>query len=184
MRESKLATALLILGLIGSASGCRKRAVQAAPPVVVGPMPQPKPAPTHPEPKPQSAPETQPAPAPGSSAPTSAPKKPGSAPPASKETPEPEPAPAKPAPPQISPQVSPEEQAADEHKTKQNIEEAEKNLRRAYGRELSAAQHDLVEKISNFLTQSREAIRNSDWARARNLSQKAYLLSVELANSL
>ena len=160
MGKAKLATALLILGLISSASGCRKRSVQAAPPAVIVPSRQPHPAPSHPEPKPE------PAPAPATPKETS------------------EPAPPKPAPPQISPQLSPQEQAEDERKANQNIDEAEKNLRRAYGRELTAAQHDLVEKIRNFVTQSREAIRNSDWVRARNLSQKAYLLSVELANSL
>ncbi len=54
----------------------------------------------------------------------------------------------------------------------------------AYGKTLSAAQSDLVEKIHAFLGQAREALRASDWVRARNLAQKAKVLSIELAGSL
>lgn len=79
--------------------------------------------------------------------------------------------------------MSADDQAAYERKTNENIESAQKNLQTANGRTLTAGQSDLVEKIKGFLTQSREAISASDWARASNLSQKAYLLSVELVNS-
>lgn len=93
------------------------------------------------------------------------------------------PVPERPPAPLISPQLSPDDQAALERKTNEKIAAAEKNLKRAYGHELNAAQHDLVEKINTFLGQSREALRAADWTRAYNLAQKAYLLSVDLASS-
>jgi len=40
-----------------------------------------------------------------------------------------------------------------------------------------------VEKIRGFLGQAREAMRDGDWLRARNLAHKAEVLSAELANS-
>ena len=86
--------------------------------------------------------------------------------------------------PQISPQLSPGDQASLQHKTQEDIGAAQRNLQQSYGRVLSAAQHDLVEKIQSFLSQSQEASKAGDWARAQNLSQKARLLSVERVDSL
>ncbi len=86
--------------------------------------------------------------------------------------------------PQISPQLSPGDQASLQHKTEDDIGVAQKNLQQSSGRVLSAAQHDLVAKIQSFLSQSTEASKAGDWARAQNLSQKARLLSVELVDSL
>jgi hypothetical protein len=86
--------------------------------------------------------------------------------------------------PQISPQLSPAEQAGYERKTKEDLDVAEKNLQQANGRKTSAAQDDLKEKIRRFIDQSREAIKAGDLARAQNLAQKARLLSVELVESL
>jgi hypothetical protein len=83
----------------------------------------------------------------------------------------------------MSPQLSSADKVAYEQKTNEDISAAEKNLQKAYGRELTAAQHDLVEKIRGFVGQAREAARESDWVRARNLAQKANVLSVELVNS-
>ncbi len=83
----------------------------------------------------------------------------------------------------MSPQLTPADQAAYQQKTNEDIAAAEKNLQKAYGRDLTAAQHDLVEKIRGFIGQAREAARESDWVRARNLAQKANALSVELVNS-
>jgi hypothetical protein len=48
---------------------------------------------------------------------------------------------------------------------------------------LNAAQKDLVDKISGFLTQAHEAIVAEDWVRAQNLAEKARVLSVELVKS-
>jgi hypothetical protein len=105
--------------------------------------------------------------------------------------PAPEPAPEAPADqlvhplaPQISPQLSPGDQASYERKTNEDTDVAEKNLQQANGKQLSAAQNDLVEKIRSFLSQSREAAKAGDLARAQNLAQKARLLSVELVESL
>ena len=167
-----------------AASGCQKRTVQAAPPVVIAPAPaetQPPPAPapapeTKTEPAPESAPATAPATPPANPAPKPAPHKTPSSP---KENSEP----AKPAAPQISPQLTPADQAIYRQKTNEDIAAAEKNLQKAYGRDLTAAQHDLVEKIRGFIGQAREAARESDWVRAGNLAQKANALSVELVNS-
>jgi len=91
---------------------------------------------------------------------------------------------AHPAAPQIAPQLSAGDQASLERKTTDDIAVAERNLQQASGRQLSAAQQDLVAKISSFLGQSRDASKDGDWARAQNLAQKARLLSVELLNSL
>jgi hypothetical protein len=86
--------------------------------------------------------------------------------------------------PQISPQLSADDQAAYQRRTGDDIAAAEKNLQSADGKQLSAAQQDLVEKIRSFLSQSRDASKGGDLTRAENLAQKARLLSVELVNSL
>lgn len=93
-------------------------------------------------------------------------------------------APARPPAPQISPQLSPDDQAAYQRRTSDDIAAAEKNLQSADGKQLSAAQQDLVEKIRSFVSQSRDASKGGDLTRAQNLAQKARLLSVELVNSL
>jgi hypothetical protein len=179
-----LGAALLACGLALTVSGCQKRSVQAAPPVVIAPAPKetqtpPAPAPeTKTEPAPESAPASPPAASPVNPPPKPAPHKTPATP---KENSEP--APAKPAAPQMSPQLSPADRAAYERRTNEDLAAAEKNLQQAYGRDLAAAQHELVEKIRGFIGQAREAIRESDWVRARNLAQKAHVLSVELVNS-
>ena len=86
--------------------------------------------------------------------------------------------------PQISPQLSPGDQASYERKTGEDASAAKRNLQSVQGKQLNAEQQDLLDKIRSFLTQSRDASKSSDWARAQNLAQKARLLSVELINSL
>lgn len=174
---------LSLCALALGSSGCRKRTVQAAPPAVVStPLPEPK-LETKPEAtKPETPPETTaatPPPATNSATPSKpAPVRPRPAPP------EPSPPPPKPAPPQISQRLTPEEQAEAERHTNDDISLAERNLKVASGKHLNAAQLDLVEKISGFMGQAREASRAADWVRARNLAQKARVLSNELVNSL
>ena len=165
--------ALLFTMALG-VSGCKKRTVHAAPPAAApAPLAQPVPTTsTPPESKPETPPETPPVPAPAPP-----PVKPAPAKPHPPDAP-------KPAPPQISPRLSPEEQAAAERRTNEDINVAERNLQVAYGKQLNASQHDLVEKIRGFLGQAREAMRAADWVRARNLARKAHVLSVELINSL
>ncbi|HYL10584.1 MAG TPA: hypothetical protein VEU31_07595 [Candidatus Acidoferrales bacterium] len=99
-------------------------------------------------------------------------------------TTDPEPVDSRPAPPQLSPSMSPQEQAAAQKQTNESIGAAEHHLQSALGRQLTPTQSDLVEKIRGFLGQAREAIRDGDWLRARTLAQKAQVLSAELANSL
>ncbi len=168
MPSRKVGVVVLLCGLALVAAGCKKRTVHAAPPVVSPPATGETPPPTTPPPgtKPEPTSPTPPPPAPKPVAPP------------------PKPTPRKPEPPQLSPRLSPEEQAEYERKTNEAIAAAEKNLQVAYGKQLNTTQHDLMEKIRGFLAQAHEAIRASDWVRAQNLAQKAYVLSVELVNSL
>jgi hypothetical protein len=86
--------------------------------------------------------------------------------------------------PQISPQLTPEDQATYQRKMNEDIGVAERNLQQAAGKTHSAAQDDLREKIRRFIEQSREAGKAGDLVRAQTLAQKARLLSVELVESL
>ncbi len=151
--------------------------MQAAPPSGgTVPAGEPAPQPSNPAPEAKTPPPENPAP-PALVVP------PPAKPPATKPA-QPAPTQPRPAAPQISPRLSPAEQAEAERRTTQDISAAEKNLQFAYGKQLNAAQHDLIEKIRGFLGQAREAIRADDWVRARNLAQKAQALSIELVSSL
>lgn len=86
--------------------------------------------------------------------------------------------------PQITPELSPHDQASYQHRTNDDLNVAENNLHQASGKQLNAAQQDLVAKIRSFLAESRAASQSGDWTRAQNLAQKARLLSVEFINSL
>ena len=188
--------ALLACGLSLAMTGCEKTA-KASPPVAAAPMPQPadsKPittiAPDTTATPPEVAEAPPPAPPPTEAAPLPvAPTHTKPVPPPHKQTAEPQTAetPAeqtRPAAPQISPELSPNDQATYAHKTDEDISVAQKNLQQSADKRLSAAQLDLAEKIRSFVSQSREASKAGDWARAQNLAQKARLLSVELVDSL
>lgn len=179
----RLMASAILCGSLAFVAGCHRQTAMAAPPVSTAPTTtEPKPPATPPvETKPEPAPEAPPPAAPATKTPAPSPPTPKPAP--RKTDPAPAPAPERPPAPLISPQLSPDDQAALERKTNEKLTEAEKNLQRAYGRELNVAQHDLVEKINNFLGQSREALRGADWTRAYNLAQKAYLLSMDLVSS-
>jgi hypothetical protein len=86
--------------------------------------------------------------------------------------------------PVIAPQLSPGDQASYERKTGEDMGVAERNLQGTQGKQLSAGQQDIVDKVRSFLAQARDASKAGDWARAQNLAQKARLLSIELINSL
>ena len=86
--------------------------------------------------------------------------------------------------PQISPDISPRDQASLQRSTGDDVAVAEKNLENVRGKQLNASQQDLADKIRNFVAESRQASKDGDWARAQTLAQKARLLSVELINSL
>src|SRR6267143_1941946 len=155
---------LLFAAAFGAAGCSTKHIVRAAPPSVSAPPPEEAP-PLPPPP----APAKRPAPRPRPAQPEIA-----------------DPTPPKPAPPQISPQLSPKDLAAAQSNTRSNIKTAEDNLQLASGKQPSpsAAQKDLVEKISGFLSQAHEAIIAGDWVRAQNLAEKAGVLSNELVKSL
>jgi hypothetical protein len=177
-RKARASTLVAVCVVCFGVAGCQKKVAHAAPPVINPPtVPEVIPADTKPVPPP-----IVPPPATTSEPPTLV------VPPAKVEPPKPRPAtqePSAPKPdaPQIAPQLTPAEQAAAEKQARKDIDTAENNLQLAYGKQLNAGQHDLVEKIRGFLGQSREALRAEDWTRAQNLAQKARVLSIELVNS-
>jgi type IV secretory pathway VirB10-like protein len=183
MRKVQL-LALLCAAAAVMAGCANKHIVRAAPPSVSMPPPDD----TSPMPAPATLPpaaltEEEPAPEVPSPAPPPVPGKPPAAPRRPAPTEAADPAPAKPAPPQISPQLSPKDLEATRKNTNANISTAEQNLTLANGKQLSAAQKDLTEKIKGFLSQSHEAILADDWVRAQNLAEKARVLSAELVKS-
>lgn len=86
--------------------------------------------------------------------------------------------------PQITPELSAHDQASFQRLTNDDLTIAENNLHQANGKQLNAAQQDLVAKIRSFLADSRDASKSGDWTRAQNLAHKARLLSGEFINSL
>jgi chromatin segregation and condensation protein Rec8/ScpA/Scc1 (kleisin family) len=89
----------------------------------------------------------------------------------------------KPAAPMISPNISPADQAAYQHRIEENLDTAQRNLQQAKSRQLNSAQQDMAEKVKTFIQQAQEAMQASDWTRAQNLAQKAQVLSAELIGS-
>ncbi len=105
---------------------------ETPPPVVTTAPPAPEPTPVTPPPAPAKRPgPARPRPAPPETA---------------------EPAPPKPAPPQISPELSAKDLETAKTKTTDDITTAEQNLHKADGKRLNAAQKDLTDKISGFLS--------------------------------
>lgn len=84
----------------------------------------------------------------------------------------------------LVPQLSPQETAAAKEQVAMSIAAAERNVAAARGKNLSAAQADVLSKIAGFVAEAREAAGEGDWARARNLAKKAQILSQDLAASL
>ena len=168
-------------------SGCAHKNVHAAAPVVVPPTP-PAPIPSTDKTK---SPDSIPAPAtpaPKNPVPNNPPAElnPKPATPKRPETSSPSPsaAPERPAAPQISPQISPADQSQLQQQANQLIATTQQNLHHSDGRQLNSTQKDMVDKIRSFLAQAQEAMTTSDWERAKKLSDKAYLLSLELLKTL
>ncbi len=86
--------------------------------------------------------------------------------------------------PLLAPQLSEPEIAAAQQQMNESAAIAQKNLTAAKGHRLNAAQSDLASKVNSFLQESKDAGREGDWTRARNLAKKAQVLSEELAESL
>ncbi len=179
---------LFVLGVAATllAAGCSKHIVSAAPPSVIAPPPEERPVPpAEPAPPPAATPAAEPAPEPPPAEPAPEPaRRPAPRPrPAQAETPDTQPTPPKPAPPQISPQLSAKDLEGARGRTTAQLKTAEENLQAANGKQLNAAQKDLVGKMRGFLDQSHEAIVADDWIRAENLAEKARVLSVELVKT-
>ena len=98
-------------------------------------------------------------------------------------TSEPEPEPAKPEAPQISPQLSPEEKSRAQSVTDADLRAAQQDLDAASHHTLNATQQDMADKIRSFVAQARDAMGVADWLRAKNLANKAHVLSSELIRS-
>lgn len=86
--------------------------------------------------------------------------------------------------PLIAPDLSTEQLNAAKSETQHSLDVAESNLTQTKGKKLNTAQEDVVSKIRGFIESSREAMKASDWLRARNLANKAEVLSRELAANL
>jgi hypothetical protein len=195
----RILTLLACSGLLLFAGGCHEKKVHAAAPVTMAPEPVPadaeRPMNVAPDttalPPGEEASNPPPVPAAGTSSPplVTLPKsKAAPAPPrpvggqASGEAANEEPA--HPVAPQITPQLTQSDLEFYKKKTDEDTGVAEQNLHQTDGKQLSAAQKDLVEKISSFLAESRDAAKAGDWARAQNLAQKARSLSTELLSTL
>ena len=90
----------------------------------------------------------------------------------------------KPLAPLLEPELTPQEVAAAQQQFNESTAIAQKNLSAAKGRSLNPTQSDLTSKVSAFLQESKQAVSEGDWTRARNLAKKAQVLSEELAASL
>lgn len=90
----------------------------------------------------------------------------------------------KPADPIIVPDMSSEELNAAKAETQHSLEIAEWNLAQTKGKKLNSAQQDVASKIRGFMETAKDAMNNSDWERAKNLSKKAEVLSHELVANL
>jgi hypothetical protein len=84
----------------------------------------------------------------------------------------------------LAPQLSQQEIAAAQAQLNESVAVAQRNLDAAKGRTLNPTQADLASKTVTFLQESRDAVRDGDWTRAKNLAKKAQVLSEELAASL
>jgi hypothetical protein len=87
-------------------------------------------------------------------------------------------------PPQIVPQLTPQETEAAQQQTNLSLSIAEQNIAATRGKALNATQLDLASKVRSFVTEAREAAHIGDWTRASSAAKKAQVLSEELARSL
>jgi hypothetical protein len=81
---------------------------------------------------------------------------------------------------QISPGSPNSDVSHDQANTEQLLQSSESNLSNIK-RQLSPDEQAIVAQIRDYMTQSRQAIKENDLVRARNLALKAHLLSDDLA---
>jgi hypothetical protein len=85
--------------------------------------------------------------------------------------------------PVIVPDLTPEELSAAQTETQHSLDMADASLAQLQGKKLSAAQADVESKIRGFIESAHDAMKNSDWQRAKNLAKKAEVLSRELVSN-
>jgi hypothetical protein len=90
----------------------------------------------------------------------------------------------KPEEPLIVPELPPAQLNAAKSDAQHSLDAAETNLSQLKGKKLNATQLDVVSKVRGFMDSSREAMKTSDWVRAKNLAKKAEVLSQELMANL
>ncbi len=95
-----------------------------------------------------------------------------------------QPAVQKPNEPMIVPELSAGELEAAKADAQASLQVAERNLEATKGKALNAAQADLASKVRGFMEAAREAMKESDWERAKTMAKKAEVLSGELARGL
>lgn len=86
--------------------------------------------------------------------------------------------------PALAPELAPQELELAKQQTNESLNITQRSLQAAKGRRLDSVQTDLVSKITGFADEARQAAKEGDWTRARNLAQKAQVLSQELAGTL
>ncbi|HEV2988560.1 MAG TPA: hypothetical protein VG759_08965 [Candidatus Angelobacter sp.] len=82
---------------------------------------------------------------------------------------------------QISPGISHDDAVHGSASTDQLLESTDTNLRNITKRQLSTDEQSIVAQINDYITQSRQAVKDGDLVRAHNLALKAHLLSDDLA---
>jgi outer membrane biosynthesis protein TonB len=83
----------------------------------------------------------------------------------------------------IAPAISASDAQRDQNAAEQLLQSTDTNLTNLAKRQLSPDEESVVSQIKNFIAQSRQALRDNDPARARNLALKANLLSNDLTRS-
>ncbi len=83
----------------------------------------------------------------------------------------------------IAPTISANDAVRDRNSAEQLLQSTETNLNNLGKRTLSSDEESAVSQIRNFVAQSRQALKDNDPARARNLALKANVLSNDLTKS-
>jgi hypothetical protein len=81
----------------------------------------------------------------------------------------------------IAPTISASDAVRDQSAAEQLLQSTETNLNGLGKRQLSSDEQSVVSQIRNFISQSRQALKDNDPARAKNLALKANVLSNDLS---
>jgi hypothetical protein len=83
----------------------------------------------------------------------------------------------------MTPELTTEELSVAKGDTKRSLDAVDHNLALTQGRNLNSSQSDLISQVRGFAESARDAGREGDWPRARNLAKKAEVLSQELVGT-